>query len=138
MKHRWKRIKQMGYTQTLAIINAILLATVLMWVNFNMTLVLLSGFALGACAHLTQRDNGASVVSLGFRFVEQLPRLALHAPHFVKQVVSKPFFPPLAYLRSPWGSASLWERGWHASGSFASTHGASPWPCSSTSSSSQW
>jgi len=53
---------------------------------------------LQALAHLTQRDNGTSVVALGFRFVEQLPRLALHAPHFVKQVVSKPFFPPLARL----------------------------------------
>ena len=53
---------------------------------------------LQALAHLTQRDNGTSVVALGFRFSEQLPRLALHAPHFVKQVVSKPFFPPLARL----------------------------------------
>lgn len=48
LKHRWKRIKQMGYTQTLATINGILLATVLTWANVSMTLALLGGLALGA------------------------------------------------------------------------------------------
>jgi len=48
LKHRWKRIKQMGYTQTLATINGILLATVLIWANVSMTLALLGGLALGA------------------------------------------------------------------------------------------
>ena len=48
LKHRWKRIKQMGYTQTLATINGILLATVLTWANVSMMLALLGGLALGA------------------------------------------------------------------------------------------
>ena len=48
LKYRWKRIKQMGYTQTLATINGILLATVLTWANVSMTLALLGGLALGA------------------------------------------------------------------------------------------
>jgi len=53
LKHRWRRIKQMGYTQTLAVINGILLATVLLWTGVIMQLALLSGAALGAglCFH---------------------------------------------------------------------------------------
>jgi hypothetical protein len=59
LKHRWKRIKQMGYTQTLATINGILLATVLIWANVSMTLALLSGLALGAllCFHGAKRHK---------------------------------------------------------------------------------
>jgi hypothetical protein len=38
----------MGYTQTLATINGILLATVLTWANVSMTLAPLGGLALGA------------------------------------------------------------------------------------------
>ncbi len=53
LKHRWRRIKQMGYTQTLAVINGILLATVLMWAGVVTELALLSGVALGTvlCFH---------------------------------------------------------------------------------------
>jgi hypothetical protein len=53
LAHRWRRIKHMGYTQTLAIVNGVLLAIVLMWAGVVTELAALSGVAFGAvlCFH---------------------------------------------------------------------------------------
>jgi hypothetical protein len=49
LRDRWKRMNQMGYTQTLAVMNGILLATVLIsTAALSMPLAALAGFVLGA------------------------------------------------------------------------------------------
>jgi hypothetical protein len=50
LEHRWKRFKQMGYTQTLAVINGILLAAFVRWTTstcpVSSWLALLNGLML--------------------------------------------------------------------------------------------
>jgi hypothetical protein len=68
LRHRWKRIKQMGYTQTLAVINGILLALLLIWITALSTLTAsLGGLALstllcflGAKQHKSVRPEESS------------------------------------------------------------------------------
>jgi len=59
LKYRWGRIKQMGYTQTVAVINGILLAILLRWSHVRFDRALLGGIALGIalCFHGAQRHT---------------------------------------------------------------------------------
>jgi len=54
-----ERIKQMGYIQTLAVINAILLTAVLLWIGVSTAFSILSGLIFGTvlCLYGGQRHK---------------------------------------------------------------------------------